>query len=307
MPRFKQLWSSFWRKDQGLGMIEMALLLPIFLIFAFAVIDFGNYLIVKNRIVSANQAIASAIQNNPTMTTGEWGSSSDLEKVIQNSLGDLWFKDGVYIQYTGVAVWTSTTPPSLSTAPSEQDGWLIRDIKNPWLSDADPSNDSNPYYVGVRVWRGVPFLTPLPKLLGFADGVTPGFDDSDHSREWGASNGRKVANSFTFVTLNDTTCPAGQVLERMTGRTPTCVDKDRAGTDCEVGKVVTGVKYGTPTCSAVPLNGVTTKHKDDQGWSKPEKTWLCQDGYYIIGVDCDGKCNSNNMRFRCAQIQLVNP
>jgi hypothetical protein len=218
MGCFKQAWSSFWRKNQGIGMIETALLLPIFLMFAFAVMDFGNYLIVKNRIVSANQAIASAIQNNPTMTTGAWGSSTDLEKVIQNSLGNLWFNaSGGYIGYTGVSIWTSKTVPTVTSAPGwgSHAVWEQRNIKSPWLSDSDPSNDNNAYYVGVFVWRGVPFLTPLPKLLGF-DGSTPGFGDSEESRGNGAPHGRKVADSFTVVThrpsFGDVTCSNGQAI-----------------------------------------------------------------------------------------------
>jgi hypothetical protein len=103
--------------------------------------------------------------------------------------------------------------------------WEIRDLTNPWLSDTDPSNDNDAYYVGVRVWRGVPFLTPLPKLLGF-DGSTPGFGDSEESKA-GAPHGRKPADSFTFVTVNGGSCPADQVLQSMAGGgLVTCVPRD---------------------------------------------------------------------------------
>ncbi|MFM7622504.1 MAG: TadE/TadG family type IV pilus assembly protein, partial [Alphaproteobacteria bacterium] len=97
MKSFKHLWSSFCRQTHGLGMVETALMMPMFLMFTFAVMDFGNYMVVKNRIVSANQTIATAIENNPTMTV------SDLNVVIANSLGNL------TIPWTGVAIWTSKT------------------------------------------------------------------------------------------------------------------------------------------------------------------------------------------------------
>ncbi len=235
MSRFKQVWVSFFRQSRGFGMIETAILLPIFLLFAFAVIDFGNYLIAKNRIVSANQAIATAIQNNPTMTV------SDLNVVIANSLGNL------LGGYTTVAIWTSQTVPSLSTARTIAQNSL-RDIANPWLADGDPSNDNNAYYVGVYVWRGVPYLTPLPRLLGLVDGTTPGFHDSANSKG-AAPNGMKGADSFTFVTLNNVTCPADQVLQSFTGGSATCVPRDR-NYSCASGQTLERIVDGNPVCVA---------------------------------------------------------
>ena len=126
MGCFKQVWLSFYRQNRGFGMIETALLLPIFLMFAFAVIDFGNYMIVKNRIVSANQAIASAIQNNPTM------SETEFNTIVLNLLGDFLIKNGKLLKGTAAMAWTSKTPPSISTAPF----WSKKaDFTSPWLSD----------------------------------------------------------------------------------------------------------------------------------------------------------------------------
>ncbi len=233
MGCFKQAWSSFWRKNQGLGMIETAILLPIFLMFAFAVIDFGNYMIVKNRIVSANQAIASAIQNKPTMTV------SDLNVVIKNSFGDL---DKVW---TGTMVWASKTPPSSNEPLSTQAWWAVRNFTNPWLSDGDSSNDNNAYYVGVFTWRGVPFLTPLPKILGLTIG-----DRGNISGD--APNGRKATESFTIVTLNNAGCPADQVLQSMTGGAATCVPRDR-NYSCASGQTLQKIVDGKAVCVAVPV------------------------------------------------------
>ncbi len=90
-----------------------------------------------------------------------------------------------------------------------------------------------------------------------------------------------------------------------------CVDRDEGGLTCPSGNVVIGVINGIPQCGGAGggagLSGVTTRHKDTEAWSQPTKTYECSDGYYMVGVDCDGKCNSNNMRFKCAKIQLVNP
>jgi hypothetical protein len=209
-------------------------------------------MIVKQRIVSANQAIASAIQNNPTMTAGARGSSTDLEKVIQNSLGNLWLNaSGVHIGYTGVSIWTSKTVPTVTSAWGSHDIWNQRNITNPWLSDSDPSNDNNAYYVGVFVWRGVPFLTPLPKLLGLDEGTSNFFDAVNVVGT--APNGRKVAESFTFVTLNNVSCPADQVLQSTTSGSPTCVARDN-NYSCPDGQSLRSITNGVPTCSAaVPV------------------------------------------------------
>jgi hypothetical protein len=237
MSRFKQVWLSFWRKNQGLGMMETALFLPIFLMFTFVVMDFGNYLIIKQRIVSANQAIASAIQNNPTMTV------SDLNVVIKNSLGDL---DKIW---TGTMVSASKTPPSLNTMPITGAWWEVRNFTNPWLSDGDSSNDNNAYYVGVYTWRGVPFLTPLPKMLGLSGGE--GFFDTDN-RDGDAPNGRKGAPAFTFVTLNNASCPDGQVLQSTTSGSATCVARDN-NYSCPDGQFLTGITNGVPYCAQVSI------------------------------------------------------
>jgi len=237
MGCFKQVWLSFWRKDQGLGMIETVILLPIFLMFAFAVMDFGNYLIVKNRIVSANQAIASAIQNKPTI------SKSDLQIVVQNSLGDL------DKPWTGTMVWASKTPPSSNEVKLGNDSWwLIRDYENPWLSDGDPSNDNNAYYVGVFTWRGVPFLTPLPKMLGLAMGSVGDTDNISGD----APHGRKGAPAFTILTLNNASCPADKVLQSMTGGAATCVPRDR-NYSCAKGQTLQKIVDGKAVCVAVPV------------------------------------------------------
>jgi hypothetical protein len=324
MGCFKQAWSSFWRKNQGIGMIETALLLPIFLMFAFAVMDFGNYLIVKNRIVSANHAIASAIQNNPTMTTGGWGSATDLEKVIQNSLGDLWFKNGAYIGHTGVAIWASKKVPIKYDIPNYgiSPMWENRNITNPWLSDSDPSNDNNAYYVGVFIMRGVPWVTPLPKLLNLA------VADPDNN-EGTAPHGRKIAESFTFVTLNNASCPADQVLQSMAGGGVTCVPRDNSSCPagqvlqsttggvvtcvprdnnylCTDGKILEKIVDGNPVCAHPDLSRYKTKHNDAK-YGPDTKTYDCPNEYWVMGFSCTGKCNGNNMKVKCAKIRLETP
>ncbi len=245
MSRFKQVWLSFWRKDQGIGMIETALLLPIFLMFVFAVIDFGNRMVVKNRMVSAAQAVASAIQNNPTM------SEEDLEKVKATSLGDI-------APFSGYAIWTSKTPPTVDSSPEQDDAtflngiiqgagssfWSQNDITNPWLADADPSNDNNAYYVSVFLYKGIHFLTPLPKMLGFTPATTAGFGVSaEHP------NGGKTAQVFTFVTLNNASCPADQVLQSKTGGLATCVPRDN-NYACAAGQTLEKIIDGNPVCVA---------------------------------------------------------
>jgi hypothetical protein len=108
-------------------------------------------------------------------------------------------------------------------------------------------------------------------------------------------------------------CPYGQVLQATYTFDAVCVDNHNGGLSCPGGTVVTGVINGMPQCGGIPaqplpnLGGVTTKHKDPF-WQWPDaQTYVCPDGHYVVGYDCGGKCNSNNMKVRCAQIQLVNP
>jgi hypothetical protein len=359
-------------------------------------------------------------------------SEEDLEKVKATSLGDI-------APFSSYAIWTSKTPPTVDSSPEQEDAtfsnglivsagssfWSQNDITNPWLADADPSNDNNAYYVSVFLYKGIHFLTPLPKLLGFTPANTAGFGVSaEHP------NGGKTAQVFTFVTLNNASCPADKVLQSKTGGLatcvprdndylcadgqtlekivdgnpvcvakdgtytcasdqvlkeinngaavcvnrdrdfncgdiaalqkrvngqevcvnllpqnyvcqgdqvlqavysmgPVCVDRDTGGLTCPSGNVVIGVINGIPQCGGIPegwssgssssgssssgsssssdLGGVTTKHKDPF-WQWPDaQTYVCPDGHYVVGYDCGGKCNSNNMKVRCAQIQLVNP
>ncbi len=245
-------------------MVETALILPIFIMFTFAVIDFGNYLIVKNRIVSANQAIASAVQNNPTMTL------SQMTPVIGASLGDLWTKG-----YTSFSVWSSKTPPNLDFEKTQPNWWKRFNLANPWLSDADPSNDNKAYYVGVWVGTAVPWLTPLPKLLGL--------DVIDADNQYGnAPTGRKSAESFTLVTLNNASCPADQVLQSMTGGAAVCVNKDRAGLTCPDGEFVYAVIDGLPSCRALIVKADTDKRfRPNTRW--PEIYNDCNEGTVQVG------------------------
>jgi Flp pilus assembly protein TadG len=249
MSRFKQVWSSFRRKDQGFGMIETALFLPMLLMFVFAVIDFGNYMIVKNRVVNATNAIATAIENNPTMTTSAYNDlNSVLSKIIATNMGEMTNKDG-----TSIAIWSSKDVPEnprKTKIPGTEDKdanyqFTLRNLENPWLKDNDRSNDNNPYYVGVYVWRANPWLTPLPRLLKLNDVVDPTNIYGD------APYGRKGADAFIAVTLNNTTCPDGQVLQTVKGGTATCVARD-ANYSCPSGQFVTSSNNGIPTCSAPP-------------------------------------------------------
>jgi Flp pilus assembly protein TadG len=62
MSRFKHLWLSFWHKDQGLGMIEAAVTLPLFLIITFGVIEFGNMFMARYQARDVADVVADYLK-----------------------------------------------------------------------------------------------------------------------------------------------------------------------------------------------------------------------------------------------------
>ena len=107
-------------------------------------------------------------------------------------------------------------------------------------------------------------------------------------------------------------CGVNGVLQATSAGGAVCVDKDRGGASCTTGQVVRGVVNGVPQCGGVPaqplpsLSGVTTQHKDAT-WGPETKDYDCPNGTWVMGFSCTGKCNSNNMKVKCAKIRLVNP
>jgi hypothetical protein len=93
----------------------------------------------------------------------------------------------------------------------------------------------------VYVWRANPWLTPLPRLLKLNDVVDPTNIYGD------AAYGRKGADAFVAVALNNTSCAADQVLQTVKGGAATCVARDNNYT-CPAGQTLTGITDGQPNC-----------------------------------------------------------
>jgi hypothetical protein len=284
-------------------MIEMALFLPMLLIFVFAVMDFGNYMIIKNRMVSATQAVASAIQNNPTM------SAEDLRQVQASTLGNL-TRGG----YTGYAIWTSKTPPTPETSPRRgatrfvngiltagAPEFFTQDITNPWLDDGDPANDNNPYYVAVYLYKGVPYLTPLPRMIsGLRSQVS--FGDSEVSQATGAPYGRKTAQAFTFVTLNNASCEANHVLVSKEGGQWTCAKPvltyTKSAANCRWTEE-------DADCLATEISVYSYSRSKGSLYENPRGDGKCnsdEDNYVRLLAGLDGSCrgiSSNSMNYCC--------
>jgi hypothetical protein len=137
---------------------------------------------------------------------------------------------------------------------------------------------------------------------------------------YGCGDGQVLKNvnngSPTCVDMDKAyNCGEGSVLQATSTGGAICVDKDRGWASCPWGEFVYAVANGVPYCQQVynvpaqPLpyvGGVTTKH-NDATWSPETKDWDCPDGTWVMGFSCTGKCNSNNMKVKCAKIQLVNP
>ena len=190
------------KNDYGFGLIETAIVLPLFLIIVFAVIDFGNMLTAKQRIESLTQNIAQTLQKEPNM------SVADLNKYIAANIG----RDDP--NWTTFSI-TASVSPKTATDYNISSGKLIgyRDYFNPWLRDHDARNDGNIYYINIKGFLGYAWITPVPKLIGMKTDFPP---------DAKARFGRKAFMPFVVVTAKSSQvipqCDVGQIMINQNGK-----------------------------------------------------------------------------------------
>lgn len=243
MSRFKQLWLSFYRQNRGFGMIEAAILLPMFLMITFGVIEFGNMYMARYQARDVANSVGDYLQGNPS------ASSNDLKTFVTN-LGFGSLKNTGTDQdnnvFAKINIQSGTTMLTAAQFDALCLGGGVKSYANPWLG-GDPADDKNPYYIHICYPYAYSTITPLPSL------TAGGIPDT------------KILNSKALAYITkEMSCPDGQVLQSFTGGSATCVARDPAGLSCAPGLVVTGVTNGVPTCSAAPTQVLSIGCGDNQ-------------------------------------------
>lgn len=221
MSRFK-LWLSFWRKDHGFGLIEAALVLPLFLLVTFAVIEFGNMYLQRYQARDISSHVADYLQDNPD------ASYTDLFNFIQAlGVGTLKNTDGRKVNniYQKIKIQSAKT----MMTPAEFDSLCSASVKtwaNPWLG-GDARDDNNPYYIHICYPYAYETITPLSGLTG------------------GALPRTRILNGKAIAYVNaQITCPAGQFISNSGGKA-VCTQVNAI---CPDGRYLTAVVGSTPIC-----------------------------------------------------------
>jgi hypothetical protein len=228
MSRFKQVWLSFWRKNQGLGMIETAILLPLFLIITFGVIEFGNMYMARYAARDVASSVGDYLQGNPS------ASSADLQTFVTN-LGFGSLKNtgpgGGNNVFAKINIQSGKTMLTAAQFDTLCSGGGVKSYANPWLG-GDPSDDKNDYYIHICYPYTYNTITPVSELTV---GAVP---------ETKTMNNKALA----YIT-KEVSCPDGQVLQSMTGGSATCVARDN-NYSCASGQTLEKIVDGNPVCVA---------------------------------------------------------
>jgi hypothetical protein len=279
MSRLKKFYLSFWRKDRGFGIIEAALVLPLFLIITFGVIEFGNIYISDYQAEDVAEVVGDYLQANPSATVG------DLSQFV-STLGVGTLKDTGPDQDNNVlqkikiqSVKTMLTDTQFDALCSSKGS--VQEWANPWLLNGSASDDNNPYYIYVCYPYTYKTITPLS---GLTAGLLPE---------------TRTLKSKTIVYINaQITCPAGQFLSNRGGK-PECTQVNAV---CPNGKYLKSINGTTPECrdmkmvrgprfNPMVLDGTTGSWKTPSECYLPRTTETCSGGVYSCRTVFEG-CRS---------------
>jgi hypothetical protein len=229
MSRFQHLMVSFWRKDQGLGMVEAALTLPLLLLVTLGLMEFGSMYLSRHQSRDVADAVADFLQANPTATSGDlqsfvsglgFGALKNTGTGQENSI------------YNKIKIKSSQTFIQTDNFNQICNGSFSRgtaaDWANPW-----PAGVYKPYYIHVCYPYTYHAITSLPRLTA---GGVPDTKTLD---------GKAIASAYPIVT-----CPTGQFLNNNTGF-PVCT---QLNTTCPEGQYLVSVDGATPTCKIPSIN-----------------------------------------------------
>jgi hypothetical protein len=247
MSRFKQVWLSFWRKNQGLGMIEAAITLPLFLMITFGVVEFGNMYMARYQARDVASSVGDYLQGNPS------ASSADLQTFVTNlGFGSLKNtgpdqENNVFAKIKIQSEKTMLTAAQFDTLCS---GGGVKNWANRCLG-GDPADDKNDYYIHICYPYTYNTITPLSDLTAGTIAET------------------KTMNSKALAYITKE-CPAGQALTSA----GVCVVTIPSGavvafylTACPAGWNAANGSAGTPD-----LRGTFVRGYDPAGVRDPDGT-----------------------------------
>ena len=291
MSRFKHLWLSFWRKDQGLGMIETAITLPLFLIITFGVIEFGNMFIARYQARDVANSVADYLKSKPSAT------SNDLQNFVTN-LGFGTLKNtksgGENNIFTKIKIKSEKTMKTAAQFDALCAGGAVKDLSNPWLSDGDANNDNNPYYIHVCYPYTYNNITPLSTLTADALPRTKTFNNKAlaYIGQDSTDNGNFGGMfSVQYLFTSPSACAVGNPFTA-----GTCACPSWAPNIAPVGYVpmpVVGVSYliqycykgpGSVNIGAAPVP-VTDNGDGTPTDSRDTLSLSCDSGKTLVGID----------------------
>jgi len=210
-------------------MIEAAILLPLFLMITFGVMEFGNMYMTRYQARDVASSVRDYLQGNPS------ASSADLQTFVTNlgfgSLKNTGPGEGNNV-FAKINIQSGTTMMTAAQFDTLCSGGGVKNWANPWLGDSSTADDENDYYIHICYPYTYNTITPLSDLTG------------------GAVPETKTLNSKALAYITkEMSCPDGQVLQSFTGGSATCVARDR-NYSCASGQTLEKIVDGVATCVA---------------------------------------------------------
>jgi len=178
IARFKRTCLSFRKSLSGFGMIEAALLLPIFLGITFAVVDYGMMMSNRSSTVGNISSLSRTIQDNPNI------SAAELNTLVVNAGGGT-------VNFTSAGnCFCARSFGDQASAQAFVNGAGCGDAA--CTSGGRNTGTGNPRFIGVRGQVTYNFITPVNTIFTGAN--------------------TKVLKFGQVVPVGITVCPAGQAL-----------------------------------------------------------------------------------------------
>jgi hypothetical protein len=249
-------------------MIEAAILLPMFLMIIFGVMEFGNMYMARYQARDVASSVGDYLQANPS------ASSGDLQTFVTN-LGFGTLKNTGPDQennvFTKIKIKSEKTMLTAAQFDALCSGGGVKNWANPWLG-GDPADDKNDYYIHICYPYTYNTITPLSDLTV------------------GAVPETKTMNSKALAYITKAiSCPDGQVLQSTTSGSATCVARDN-NYSCPDGQFLRGITNGVPSCftPAAPnyiiVGGGIVKMPNMKGGGNLGNVH-CSDVYFQPGLD----------------------
>jgi Flp pilus assembly protein TadG len=201
-------------------MIEAAIMLPLFLIITFGVMEFGNMYMNRYQVHDVAGAVADYLQANPgaTMDTPNGGLTTFVENLgvgLKNTTsgGENQISSKIKIK-SATSIMTEAQFNALCS------GGDVQSWGNPYLADADTTNDKNPYYIHVCYPYTYNNITPLS---GLSVGALPATKTlKGKAIAYANTNNGGGGGDNPNPPMVNVKCPAGQFMVGISNTSPLC-------------------------------------------------------------------------------------